>query len=115
MYNFNSILLGILLNTVLRNVTLKYFWMKPDIIYNIWNNNDNTVSTPDTSGNTIEDIIISCCRLHWMKMKLKTVNWCLVLFMTYWHKVQTIFNRFVDALAGAKQLVCQKQTNKKIK
>ncbi len=35
--------------------------------------------------------------------------------MTYWHKVQTIFNRFVDALAGAKQLVCQKQTNKKIK
>ncbi len=38
-----------------------------------------------------------CC-LHWMPRhdKFLTVNYCRVLFMTYWHKFQMIFNgRFV--------------------
>ncbi len=38
-----------------------------------------------------------CC-LHWMPLhdKSQTVNFCWVLFMTYWHKFQMIFNgRFV--------------------
>ncbi len=65
----------------------------------------NTVSTPDASGvvrqNTIEFIIISDavytgCSAVPRHNKSPTVNCCRVLFMTYWHKFQMIFNgRFV--------------------
>ncbi len=73
-----------------------------------------TMSTLDTSSttrqNTIELIIISDA--VWLTTpdavrhdKSPLVNWCLVLFMTYWHKVQMIGNRHfvassVDRLWG---------------
>ncbi len=72
-------------------------------------NEINTVSTPDASGK------ISYSRTHYNKWcclhngydKSPTLNWCLVLFMTYWHKVKMICNsRFVAPGEWSREQEC---------